>query len=618
MLSGPQAEAKVDRGGYELRAKDSFLRQAWGPVEVTVEARDNDPVSGPKWGKSPAVIVVPPQVGEPEALRIEGLARARDAMTDLLADRLLQKAPDAKDRKDHVSHEKDAQAKAVATAEEALAATYGGLVVKARMQHLARGQLRRLEKALAAEAKAPSRASHDELLSETEQVLLAIDSGVRLLGHLDARTVAKRLAGVADDVATAIDASASSEPPKGTREKLDAGVSVLDGGGKQLLRLGELGTDLGEIVANDLRRVARARDANDHPHAALAARDLAARLRHPEPSFGGGGGHGAGGESGGRKGPSDEGASEASEEQQQAARDLEDLVSEHAGAMNEVAKALDDAAQSEDMQALRDEAKKHADAIREAIKNLPPSAGDPGSAESAASEGRERAEAMAGALERGQPSDAVESGKGAMRALGEAKRIGEQAGGFFPEERAGREADQAQQTIQRELAWAEQALKELRKRASAHAKDALDRASETEGKLAERTRELARKGEAGDAAMPEEMLDHLADAERAMRDAERTLKDGEGEHGHEQQEQAQRHLEQAQQRPDDEEEAQERSSDRMSADGPPSDPKDLPIPGKEDHKGPDAFRRRVLEGLGGSSDPLLREAVKRYAEGLLR
>ena len=39
----------------------------------------------------------------------------------------------------------------------------------------------------------------------------------------------------------------------------------------------------------------------------------------------------------------------------------------------------------------------------------------------------------------------------------------------------------------------------------------------------------------------------------------------------------------------------------MSADGPPSDPKDLPIPGKEDHKGPDAFRRRVLEGLGTGS-----------------
>jgi hypothetical protein len=42
------------------------------------------------------------------------------------------------------------------------------------------------------------------------------------------------------------------------------------------------------------------------------------------------------------------------------------------------------------------------------------------------------------------------------------------------------------------------------------------------------------------------------------------------------------------------------------------------IPGKDKHHGPDEFRKRVMEGLGSSSDPLLREAVKRYAEGLLK
>ena len=33
---------------------------------------------------------------------------------------------------------------------------------------------------------------------------------------------------------------------------------------------------------------------------------------------------------------------------------------------------------------------------------------------------------------------------------------------------------------------------------------------------------------------------------------------------------------------------------------------------------PEEFRKRVLKGLGGPADPLLREAVKRYAEGLLK
>jgi hypothetical protein len=43
-----------------------------------------------------------------------------------------------------------------------------------------------------------------------------------------------------------------------------------------------------------------------------------------------------------------------------------------------------------------------------------------------------------------------------------------------------------------------------------------------------------------------------------------------------------------------------------------------PIPRAEDYKGPEAFRRRVLEGLGNAADPRLKDAVKRYAERLLR
>jgi hypothetical protein len=42
------------------------------------------------------------------------------------------------------------------------------------------------------------------------------------------------------------------------------------------------------------------------------------------------------------------------------------------------------------------------------------------------------------------------------------------------------------------------------------------------------------------------------------------------------------------------------------------------VPRADDFKGPEAFRRRVVEGLGGSADPRLRDAVRRYAEGLLK
>ncbi len=69
-------------------------------------------------------------------------------------------------------------------------------------------------------------------------------------------------------------------------------------------RLGSLGRDLGEIVEHDLRRIDRGRAAEDYPHTALAAQDLATRLRLPDPSFGsrGGGPSQAGGESGGKSG----------------------------------------------------------------------------------------------------------------------------------------------------------------------------------------------------------------------------------------------------------------------------------------------------------------------------
>jgi hypothetical protein len=120
------------------------------------------------------------------------------------------------------------------------------------------------------------------------------------------------------------------------------------------------------------------------------------------------------------------------------------------------------------------------------------------------------------------------------------------------------------------------------------------------------------KGESGDRSMPQEMLERLSDAEQAMRRAQRALQEGDGEEGLKHQQDAQRLLEMA--KGERSEEPQNSSSD--AEDGRMS--KDTDIPGKDKHKGPEEFRRRVLQGLGGSADPVLKEAVKRYAEGLLR
>ena len=42
------------------------------------------------------------------------------------------------------------------------------------------------------------------------------------------------------------------------------------------------------------------------------------------------------------------------------------------------------------------------------------------------------------------------------------------------------------------------------------------------------------------------------------------------------------------------------------------------IPGKDIYKCPEALRKRVMTGLPGPVDPALKEAVKRYAECLLK
>jgi hypothetical protein len=344
-------------------------------------------------------------------------------------------------------------------------------------------------------------------------------------------------------------------------------------------------------------------------HTELAARDLAARLRRPEPSFGGGGRGGV--ESGAPRGPQPGDASSADESVAQSERDLEELARDHASETNAVAEELSRASRPEDVAALREEAKKHAEAIREAVRDLPQPGAAPGSAESAAAAGREQAEAMAGALEQGRPEEAVTSGRGAMRSLGEAKRLGAQAGGFFPEERAGREAGEAQQPLAEELAWAEEALRKLRQAAAERARDGLGRSSQREGSLADRARELRKRGERGDGRMPEEMLDRLDEAEQAMRDAQRALADGDGEGGNERQRDAQRLLEMSRSEDQGQEGDAESEGDRNMA-------RKADIPDKDKHKGPEEFRRRVLEGLGGTSEPRLREAVKRYAEGLLK
>jgi hypothetical protein len=625
VLARLDGETKHDRGGYRLRANDRFLKRSFAPIEISVEARDNDPLNGPKWGKSAAITAIPPIVGEPEAMRFEALAHARDSFVDLMAFRIesdVDKA-DAGQLRAHALSETEETNRAIDVLDRSVSDSYGGLTVPRRAKTLAGGQLRKLRDLLAQETRRTNKDTHAANVKASEDVSLALDGALRRLDVADSVSIAKRLADVADDAAEgAAEARRPADREHGTT-RFDTSSSILDGGGASLVRLGTLGHDLGEIVANDLKRARRARGAPDKGedffHAELALRDLAARLRHPSPSFSGGARSG-GVEAGGNGSP-DDGDPEGDQQIAREQEEIEELARDHAGEVSGVEQALNAAESGEELDKLREEAKQHAQAVRDAVRSLPRSGSEPGSADSAGAAAREQAEAMADEVDRGGIADAVKSGRNAVGSLDQAQHGQPDRFSFRKDIRE--DAKNAAGKLDPEVKWAERALDRLRESAAARAGDELKKTSPRENKLADRARSIANEGSNGPGALPGDALDLLQGAEEAMRDGARSLESAEGSRALERLKEAQRLLEMARSGNDSDEgeEGPEtgKSSNRGDHEGENGDfAHHAPIPKAEDYKGPEAFRRRVLEGLGSSSDPRLRDAVKRYADGLLR
>ena len=292
---------------------------------------------------------------------------------------------------------------------------------------------------------------------------------------------------------------------------------------------------------NDLARAARGRTADDFVHAELALRDLAARLRHPAPSFGGGrsGGVESGGGGGSPEGDASEGGQQIAREQEQ----IEELARDHGAEVSGVEQAMNNAESNEELGKLREEAKQHADAVREAVRSLPRSGGEPNSAEAAATTAREHAEAMADQLERGSPAEAVKSGHNSEGALEQSERAPSDRFGIG---RSAREqAKVARERDRAEVRWAERALERLRQAASARAAEDLKKTSPRESKLAERAKGLSEEGNRGEGALPGETLELLQSAESAMREGARALGAAEGERAMQRLKEAQRLLEMA-------------------------------------------------------------------------
>jgi hypothetical protein len=613
-------------------------------VSVRVEAKDNDTVMGPKWGTSEVITLLPPEVGEPEALRVEALRRLRDVVVDSLAKRMDVAIPESADERKALLRDEALGVEAdESKLESTITETHAGVRLAPRLSAMLRAAMRKVKDALGAEQKNFSVVTHEGLVRASERMVLVTDAVLRGLGVKDAREAARQLVDAADDLA--LGASQAQRPKEKDRSsaRMDAATAVLEGGGRSLRRLGALGRDLGEIVAADLERVGRARfgatyqrgqeipkgdggitlealDA-DWMHAELAARDLAARLRKPDPSFGarggssGRGGSEAGGGSGGASDEDDE-MDDAERAFNEAAQEVSRLAQDHAAQMGNVDNALNRGQSDEDRQQFAKEAKERAEAVRQAVRSLPSLGEGSDSWTSKGATAKEHADSMARSLDNGNAQEAAASGRNALNDLEEAKRLAARgrssAFGGRPDSDASRRITEAQKALEPQVAWAEQSLESLRKRAAERSASELRELAAQEEGLADRAHELMEKGR-NEGTLPAPAADALEGAESRAREAGKSLKRGEAEQASEQQREAQRMLEMAREAMGTAE-GDRRGGDDDSANADAH----ADIPKADAHRGPEEFRRRVVRGLGQPGTGRLKESIRRYAEGLLK
>jgi hypothetical protein len=609
-------EAKEHTGAQALSPRNALLRRSFLPVEVTIEARDNDGIAGAKWGVSQAITIVPPGIGEGEAARYAALKEARGALVSAYAK--TQRDADAASKKDAPVALPDAlrkeQTEQVKAALEPLRrfvdASYAGAAVPRPLKAFLMGQARALER------PAPTRETYVRRL---EDVLLAVDAALRATGNHDAEGVAKRLGDVAEEVAEGCKLGLDPEKRGAASKRLSTALPVLSKGADALSTLSELGADIGGVAQGEIRRIRRGLTAQSYVDAELAARHLAARLRRPKPSFSSAGGGVESGGQQGRRGASKPGAaSQAHQQFEELVRELQQLTQEHAGEISSVENTLESAEQAEQDPELQKQAKERAEALRQAFENLPDYAPGESKSEQAAALAREHGRAMAESLSRLALKDAKQSAESAKQQLKTAKPRTD-GSSVSPED-----LQRAEQELDKQRAWLDDLLKKAQDSQNARSKDALEKSGKREQEMAERAQNISGRGSHGEAALPGEVAEALDRAEGLMREAAQDLASGHGEQGLTLQREAQRLLDQQN---DDDKPSEEPKDDADQAEHSPPDGHDRDhgdmsqnagVPGRAKSQRTEQFRKRVLEGLARDKGGRLGPAVKRYAEGLLK
>jgi hypothetical protein len=285
-------------------------------------------------------------------------------------------------------------------------------------------------------------------------------------------------------------------------------------------------------------------------------------------------------------------------------RDLEDLRQMHAGEIAEQSQRLDEAMKREIGEALKQEARKHAQALREVLKQLPerPQADDDSS-----SKAREHGEAMAGQLEQLELAQALKSGQNALSELAQAERSAPR------NTDATKVRSEVRRALERELKWASRSQTDLQQGAEEQLGQAAGDAAERERRLMQKTQQLRQRGNE-QRGMPEQMLEQLTDAASLMREAAERLKARQAERALGLEHQAQKLLEEIglerEEKPEQRSPSSQKGNGDLAQEG--------TVPGRDSKDNSQEFRRRVLEGLSGDSHGRLEPAIRRYVEGLLK
>ncbi|HEX6767427.1 MAG TPA: hypothetical protein VF103_18140, partial [Polyangiaceae bacterium] len=191
VLEKLDGQAAGTQGAQAVDQNDAFLRRMFLPVTLTVEARDTNSLGAAVWGKSQAITITPPPVGDPEAARYRALAEVRGGVVDWLA-WLIETDPKSPDYEKELARRRGQVVESLMTS-----GTYRGgpaleaLRISAGIRAFFHGQAQRLTKP---RPGVTARAS-------AEDVAVAVDAVLRSLGRRDAESVAKRLGDVAEEAA---------------------------------------------------------------------------------------------------------------------------------------------------------------------------------------------------------------------------------------------------------------------------------------------------------------------------------------------------------------------------------------------------------------------------------